>query len=542
MKLKEILKELTKDEIFDTYTKLEENFKEFEEIDKEEMIEEIENIYKNYENIIELCTCNELDYLEEILKKKKNFIIDLEIDTSLNNKFLLFYQDEERIVPKDLENNIKKAIKKMNREKKIAVDGLNDALIGLIKIYGIIPKEKIYEILKKHLDIREEVILYQLENSRYIKFFTYKIEIEEKEYFIFEPFYYFEKGLKNTLNLYPEMDYKDITIEDMIEHRLHIFDFRKESIQNFAMEIEKNKFDPTELFLKIIEYSVLDYKRDDLMTYVNNIKELKKEEKENLKKIMDKAMNDMPSAALKGNTPNDLNQKALEQEFEKQYQKTVKSTKEMEDIQDYKMIREETEGMLEDCAIYLMKEYQNEINKLNQVAMKNGIFYEMEDSNILSNLIHFRTLKEKDQPLFSKYVEKGINVASKKYKIAWQVEENTIESLFKVKKLNPKEGTVELVDTKTKKEYKIYDLAFSSGSKNIVNSFIYTTLLTVNKFTFANGYAFIFIKELHKNLEKEIEDMKKEIKDVENEQTKEFFACHKLFKKEEVVFTAKPLE
>jgi len=537
MKLEELVKKISKESVFESYTKLVENFKDFEEIEKEEMVEEIKNIYKDYQNIIEICSYKELEYLNQLLKKKKEVN---EKENTLFMKFLLFYHDGKEIIPKEFEKNIKKAIKKVNEKEKKAIDGLNDTIIGLIKMYGIIEENQMISILEKQIDVKNEVVKLVL-NNRYLKFYTYQIELEEKNYYIYEPYYFLEKELIATINLYPDMEPKEPTLEEMIECRFHLFDTKKESIQNFLQELSKYKFDPSVLFYKIMEHTILDYKRDDLKEFIKEIKKIKKANQEKLFELLEKAMNDMPSAALKGNTPNECNQKFLKSEYEKNYKKTIENMKENETIEDYKSIREETEEMFSECAMYLMESHQEEIMKLQESASKNGLTYKMEDANIVNNLILFHTLTD-EKNLFSKYMEEKMNVASKKYKIAWQVEESIVETLFKIKKLNPKEGTVTLEDIFTKKKYQIYDLAFSSGSKNIVESYIYTTILTVNKFTFANGYAFIFIKETHEDILKEIEKEKKALKGIKKEQTKMFFACNKIFKKEDVFFSARPLE
>lgn len=328
----------------------------------------------------------------------------------------------------------------------------------------------------------------------------------------------------------------------MIASRYELFDYKKETIKNFLDKISEYHFNYTELLLKIIEVSTLDYKRDDLIEYILNIKELKNINQKELINLLEKAMNDMPSAPLKGYSPNEISQKILKEEYEKKYKKNLEKTKENEMVQDYKSLRIEVEEIFEECANYMIKNNALKINKIYEILIKNNISLNFENANILNSLLFFHKIEDNNKLVFSEFIENGMNILSKKYKLAWQIEENIIESIFQIKKLNPEEGTVKLQDMNTKKEYIMYDLAFSSGDKNMIGNYLYTTLITINKFTFANGYAFIFLKEKHQDIMKDIEKSKKTIAETKNEKLKTFLACWKMFETEDIVFTARPLE
>lgn len=538
MKIREKINEIDKEWLYDQYTRLVEDFKDYEKINCEEILEEILNIYKDYNNIISLCQEKELETLEKILKKKK--IKDEETIEELHNKLFIWQEKNKYVIPEEIKYEVKKAIKNVRKTEKHAIDSLNESLIGMCKIYGIISPEKIYEIINDKIKIQKEVILNIIEQNRYFKYFTYKIEYDEKEYIIYEPFHYFEEELVETLELYKEIEYKKVSLEEMINHRYNLLDLKKESIRKFIEKLNEYNIDIKKYIENIIEYSVLDIKRDNIIKEI--LKEPNIEKKEEIIYLLEKAMDDMPSAALKGYTPNEMTQLLIKKEYDKNYHNIIEKTKENETIKDYKSLREETDEMFNNCAYYLMNHHKNEINNLIQVAHQNEIFYSLEDTNILNNLIFFHQIEDNGECLFSKYVKNGINVLSRQYKIAWQVEENKIESLFEVKKLNPEEGTIIIIDTKTKKEYLIYDIAFSCGNKNMEGGYIYTTITNVNKISFANGYAFVFLKDFHQNIIKELEEIKNTIINVKNNSLKTFFACHKLFQKENIVFTAKPLE
>lgn len=541
MKITTELKNLDKKILFDTYAKLTESFKDFEKIETEEIIKEIENTYNNYQNIIEICTYEELEYLKKIIKKKEKQCENKDIEVELQSKLLITKEENKiKIMPPFLKS-IKKAIKKVNKKEKTAIDDLNQALIGLVKIYGIAPTDKVIQIIQKKIGISEEIIKNIIKNNKYFNYYTYKI-ILEKEYILFEPYYYFEEDLINSINRYKEIDYKDVSLEEMIASRYELFDYKKENIKNFLDKISEYNFNYTELLLKILEVSTLDYKREDLIEYILNIKELKNINQNELINLLEKAMNDMPSAPLKGYTPNEISQKILKEEYEKKYKTNLEKTKENEMVQDYKSLRIEVEEIFEECVNYIIKNNALKINKIYEILIKNNISPNFENANVLNSLLFFHKIEDNNKLLFSEFIENGMNILSKKYKLAWQIEENIIESIFQIKKLKPEEGTVKLQDINTKKEYIMYDLAFSSGDKNMIGSFLYTTLITINKFTFANGYAFIFLKEKHQDIMKDIEKIKKTIVETKNEKLKTFLSCWKMFETEDIVFTARPLE
>lgn len=540
MKLLKELENIEKDRIFDTYTRVIEDFKDYDEIEKDSILEELLKVYTNYKNIIDICTLEELEYLKNNVKKlTKQKATHSEIEHDLEEKFLILRKNDKIEIPEEILPAIKKAVKSVDKKEKHSIDALNDLLIGLMKLYGIIEVKVFIEKIKKIVDLKEEVIKVMIENNLYFKYYTYKIVYDKKRYIIFEPYHYFEEELISSLDLYKDLEYKDFEIPEILCHRNSLIDFSKQSIQNLFDKLEEHQINANQFIPDLIKYTMLDYKREDLIKELFQNKKIKPKEQQEITEALERAMNNMPSATLKGYTPNEIAKKNLQDHYDKKYQKTWKKNKEKETIQDYRALREETEEMFNDCALYIMKNHQKDLMVLNNLLIENDINLNIKEANVYNDLVLFHT-KVAGKTLFSKYVEQ-LNVASKKYKIAWQVEENVIESLFEIKKFNPNEGTTILIDTETKKEYEMYDIAFSCGEKGMLGSYIYTTLITVNKMTFANGYAFIFIKESHQNINKELEKIMSGIKTKEKK-TKIFLACYKLFKKEDVLFSARPLE
>ena len=72
MKMYNEINYLIKDYVYDQYTKIVEDFKDYEKITRVKMLDAIYKVYSDYNNIISLCTTKELKYLEKIIKNQDN--------------------------------------------------------------------------------------------------------------------------------------------------------------------------------------------------------------------------------------------------------------------------------------------------------------------------------------------------------------------------------------------------------------------------------------------------------------------------------------
>ena len=64
MKMFEEIKSLRKDFVHDEYTRIVDNWKDYDKISKTKMLEAIYKVYSDYNNIIDICTEKELKYLK----------------------------------------------------------------------------------------------------------------------------------------------------------------------------------------------------------------------------------------------------------------------------------------------------------------------------------------------------------------------------------------------------------------------------------------------------------------------------------------------
>ena len=66
----EEIKYYKKEYVFDSYSRIVEDFKDYEKITKVNMLKEILKVYSDYQNIIDICTGRELKYLRYVLDCK----------------------------------------------------------------------------------------------------------------------------------------------------------------------------------------------------------------------------------------------------------------------------------------------------------------------------------------------------------------------------------------------------------------------------------------------------------------------------------------
>lgn len=134
----EEIKYYKKEFVYEQYTRILEEFKDYDRITKTKMLEEIYKVYDNPDNIIDICTTRELKFLKMVLDGKlpeeysmKNIMnhkkgkYDWEIRI-LEDKFLLDY---ERNIPEEIVTKVKQALKKVNWKEKKKIDDLNELLV-----------------------------------------------------------------------------------------------------------------------------------------------------------------------------------------------------------------------------------------------------------------------------------------------------------------------------------------------------------------------------------------------------------------------------
>ena len=91
MKMYEEINHFKKEYVYERYTRIVPDFKDYDKVTKVKMLDAIYDVYSDYNNIIDICTTRELKYLKMVLDNK------LTIDDLLENpkELKIEYLDEK---------------------------------------------------------------------------------------------------------------------------------------------------------------------------------------------------------------------------------------------------------------------------------------------------------------------------------------------------------------------------------------------------------------------------------------------------------------
>lgn len=326
-----------KEYVFEQYTRIISNFKDYEKISKRKMLESIYKLYGDYNNIIDICTVRELKFLKKIINFKQDNTEENKLKLYdekyewerklLSSKFLISNDIGKNItIPEEIEEQVEKAIKNVNWSLRKKLDDLNELLVGFCKMQGSVLLKTLTLFGAEVTNIPEESIEIHMLNNRVFKFYV-AIEIENYESLgdeipvaIYQDFYYIKdeldeerkkQGLAGTttfdLELYKTLFYND-------------FDIRNTKIKKFLTELKKLPFFWFTALDEIKNFAMLNIDRQPLKDAISNVGSLKYMDLSKFFKIMDDAMDEMSSGALNGFTPNQA-KKIREEEQKIEYEK-----------------------------------------------------------------------------------------------------------------------------------------------------------------------------------------------------------------------------
>ncbi len=325
-KMFERINDYNKDYVYEQYTRIVENFKDYENVSRKKMIEEIYKTYNDYNNIIDICTTKELKFLEkligskisneELLKGKYGWEID-----NLCNKFILQFNvpSEGVFIPDEIIDKVKEAIKNVNWTAKRNLDELNEFLIGYFKIQGSVVLDMLCSIVSELTDIGKDIIHYHMLTDRLFRYYVYLydeniVEIDKNvEMGIYQDYFYLQdeinearkrQGLAGTIPMEIEL-YKTIFYND--------FDVRNKKVKKMLDEIKKLPFFWFDALEDIKICALLNGNRNPIKNSIKAVKSLKDYDLTDFFDILDEAMDEMPSGALNGFTPNQAKEKKKEE-------------------------------------------------------------------------------------------------------------------------------------------------------------------------------------------------------------------------------------
>lgn len=353
MKLIEEVKGFRKENVYEYYFKISDNPKDYDKITKTKIIQEVFKIYSDYNNIIDICTQKELKYLENALNgayKEGNYN-DYKDETTwvirtLEQKFLIFRSFKNGLaIPEEIIENVKLAVKNVDYKKKKQEDEINIILVSYFKQLGGSILFPACQFMSGISQISEESIWKHMLSNR---LFNYYVTIVEKNF----------DGIKGAVPYGIHNDYINYIDEindkrkknglagsKQIDLRIfktlfyYDFDINNPTIVKFLDELYKLPIFTPNVVDAIKEYSALNSERDSLKKHIQSIPIIKYKDLTAFFKSMDKAMDEMPSCALNGFTPNEAkNIKMLEMKNEiKKAQQYIPQTDACLDKKDAKL-------------------------------------------------------------------------------------------------------------------------------------------------------------------------------------------------------------
>ena len=323
-----------KDYVFEQYVKIVRNFKNYDSISRKKMLDAIYEEYSNYENIIDICTLRELKFLKKLTA---NFN-DLELFKddkyewergNLLNKFLIArdFKNDTFYIPNEIIEFVNQAVKKVNWKLRERIDALSEIVVTFCKIQGSVLADVVVEFGSGITGYDKDVIYSYIVNCKLFNYYVYltyeKIEsINKKELLAVYYDYYSlmdllaeqrkKYGLAESLQI-DTRKYKTIFYND--------FDINNPKIKVLVDVIKSNNLVYFGILDEMKICALLNADRDSLKDRIKAIGKLRDEDYTSIINLIYGALDEMPSGALNGFTPNEakkIEKKITAMEFEKE--------------------------------------------------------------------------------------------------------------------------------------------------------------------------------------------------------------------------------
>ncbi len=329
MKMYDKINGYRKEYVYEQYTRIVNDFKDYDRISKVKMLDAIYKVYDKEENIIDICTTRELKYLKMVLENKLTLEDLLKnpgkleikyLDDKYNwerqtlcQKFLLEYDYyKESHIPEEMIDKVKSALKKVNWTEKKKIDELNELLVSYCKIQGSVLLITVCQIASRVTNIEPKVIWNHMLNN---KLFRYYVFIESKNIAglgedipvaIYQDYYEIDEELEEQRKKQGIAGSCKIDLKKYKTLFYNDFDIHNPKIKKFLNELKKLPFFWNSAIKIIKEYAMLNINRDSLKKSIKSVPALEYVDLTKFFKVLDDAMDEMPSGALNGFTPNEV--------------------------------------------------------------------------------------------------------------------------------------------------------------------------------------------------------------------------------------------
>ena len=316
MKMYDKIKHLKKEYVYEYYTRIVDNFKDYEKISRVKMLDEIYAVYNDYHTIINICTVRELKYLKMILNDKYAFNsqdekYDWERSTLINKFLLLSASCDKSCIPEELLDNVKLALKNVKWQDKETLDSLNEILVGYCKIQGSSLLSVVASVGSGITGCPKEIIWQHMLNDRLFNYYVYIVTKNFESIgddilvAIYQDYYGIEEELDHQRKLQGLVGEQQIDVRLYKSLFYHDFDLQNPKIKKFLDELKKLPFFWFSAIRPIREFAMLNLDREPLKSSLQNLYFLRDYDLTKFFQLMDEAMDEMPSGALNGFTPNE---------------------------------------------------------------------------------------------------------------------------------------------------------------------------------------------------------------------------------------------
>lgn len=363
MKMLEEVKHLRKEFVYEQYTRIVPDFKDYEKITKTKMMEAIYKIYSDYNNIINICTTRELKYLRKVLNGKTNKKINFPEEFNLQNatedelmeilkqrekikqqekktawerknlydKFLIRfdYENDKEIIPEEIIDLVKQALKQVDWKEKEKIDELNEIIVSYVKIQGSTLIVPLIQFVSAITDLDEETVNHHIFTNKLINYYLFIMKNDSDDYtknipmVVYQDYLEYYDELNEQRKKYGKAAPRKIDINSFKTIFYNDLDINNSKIKKFVQVLEKET--QGYLFDNIIQSiricALLNENREPIKNYIKSCigrssyyySQVDFSMIEKLITLMDEAMDEMPSGALNGLTPNEEKKLKLEE-------------------------------------------------------------------------------------------------------------------------------------------------------------------------------------------------------------------------------------
>lgn len=279
MSLKDYMLKDSKEEVYRFYLKINSNALDYERVSRNDMYLNILSLYKkDPEIILRLCSMEEIGILKKLLdgkiKKQDNGYIDYLLFQNLMSNYLILLENNEYYIPEDLINCVKMAMNLLNEEEYSMQDVVDSAVIGISRVYNVLPLEEAILLLKEYAIYYDLVKLKkQFKTNLKWKEKVGIIRYKKRDYLVSLEFPFY----KDVIELRRNFKIAKYSLEELIsfgKYKLNLFQEKILGFLNF-LEIHLNPREINSLIDDLVFYSGFDINNESvLLNICDSIEEL----------------------------------------------------------------------------------------------------------------------------------------------------------------------------------------------------------------------------------------------------------------------------